>query len=131
MKITIIAILSMLTFTNSTPALGEFMQDNDATPRRSQIAGFTIEPSMRMQGQNLPWEHEMQIALPPSYGQSDKSYPVLWATDGHWTFEKAIHAAASAGGHIPEMIIVAIGPPQEGMKESQMRRNYDFQRTSN
>ena len=79
-----------------------------------------------MQGKNLPWDHEIRIALPPSYGQADQAYPVFWVTDGHYNFDKAIHAVAAAGAHVPEMIIVAIGPPPDALNASQTRRAYDF-----
>lgn len=51
-------------------------------PRRI-IAGLeevTIEPVRRVRGKGFKWNHGIQIALPASYGQTNRSYPVLWIT---------------------------------------------------
>src|SRR6202035_6056683 len=44
--------------------------------------GVLIEPSLRMHYAGGPFDYEIRIALPASYHQTDKSYPVLWVTDG-------------------------------------------------
>jgi predicted alpha/beta superfamily hydrolase len=90
-------------------------------------AGVVIEPSRRMRADDYPWEHEIQIALPPSYGKTDRPFPVLWVTDGSMLFQLATALVAScAGEHMPEMIVVGIGAPPDALAETQMRRNFDF-----
>lgn len=90
-------------------------------------AGLTVEPSRRMRAKDYPWEHEVQVALPPTYGKTDRRYPVLWVMDGHFFFNMAAGLVAScANKQWPEMIVVAIGAPPEALNEAQMRRNFDF-----
>src|SRR5688500_17435917 len=57
-------------------------------------AGVTIEPSRRMRAKDYPWEHEIQVALPPSYSKTDEPFPVLWVTDGSLLFQLATALAA-------------------------------------
>ncbi|WP_198683172.1 alpha/beta hydrolase [Peristeroidobacter agariperforans] len=90
-------------------------------------AGASIEPSRRLRAKDYPWEHEIQIALPPSYAKTDRSFPVLWVTDGSLLFQLASAlVTACAPKHMPEMIVVGIGAPPEALEETQARRNFDF-----
>ncbi len=94
-------------------------------------AGVTIEPSRRMRAKDYPWEHEIQVALPPSYGKTNEPFPVLWVTDGSLLFQLATAlVTACARQHIPEMIVVGIGSPPDAVDQTQMRRNYDFSPTA-
>ena len=83
-----------------------------------------------MRAEGYPWEHDIQIALPPSYGKTDTRFPVLWVTDGEFFFASVAEAVTSCRGkHLPEMIVVAIGaPPETGRAngEIQSRRTFDF-----
>ena len=96
--------------------------------------GVTIEPSRRMRAEGIPWDHEIQVALPPSYYKTNKTYPVLWLTDGSYTFEPAVTLANTWYHlHVPEMIIVAVGTPPEVCGKGQIacdtdriRRLYDL-----
>jgi predicted alpha/beta superfamily hydrolase len=93
-----------------------------------KAAGMTIEPSRRMRAKDYPWDHEIQVSLPPSYGKEpNRRYPVLWVTDGQIFFDLATALIASCGGKsVPEMIVVAVGPPPEAIKDAQLRRTFDF-----
>lgn len=94
-------------------------------------SGVVIEPSRRMQAKDYPWDHEIQIALPPSYGKTEQRFPVLWVMDGSLLFQLAAALATScAHEHMPEMIVVGIGAPPEALDETQMRRNFDFSPTA-
>jgi predicted alpha/beta superfamily hydrolase len=89
--------------------------------------GVAIEPSRRMRAANYPWDFEIRVALPPSYRTSHKSYPVLWVTDGGFQFGAALQAAyVSSKDHVPEMIVVGIGPPPEAAADTFKRRDFDF-----
>ena len=106
---------------------GQSLAINPKAIDHLKAAGVTIEPSRRMRASGYPWEHEIQVALPPSYGKGDRKYPVLWVTDGIWFFGAAAEIATScAGKTVPEMIIVAIGAPPEAKVDVQTRRGYDF-----
>jgi uncharacterized protein len=88
--------------------------------------GMTIEPPIRMHGKELPWEHEIQVALPAGYDQGDKRYPVLWLMDGNPLFGEAVRAVRRLTTHVPQMIIVGVGIPPEAIGEFQTRRGYEF-----
>jgi uncharacterized protein len=52
---------------------------------------------------------------------------VLWLTDGPWYFELAVKAVNfDIKKHVPEMIVIAVGPPADGLKDFGPRRFYDF-----
>jgi predicted alpha/beta superfamily hydrolase len=105
---------------------------NPKAIERLKAAGVSVEPSRRMRASGYPWEHEIQIALPPSYGKSDRKYPVLWVTDGSFFLSAALEVAtACAGKTVPEMIVVAIGAPPEAKAEVGTRRGYDFSPNEN
>jgi predicted alpha/beta superfamily hydrolase len=111
-----------------TPTPGRLVT---ADMEQVKAAGMTIEPSRRMRAKDYPWEHDIQIALPPSYGKTDQRFPVLWVTDGSLLFQLATALVAScAHQHIPAMIVVGIGSPPEVLEETQMRRNFDFSPTA-
>ena len=87
----------------------------------------TIEPSLRMHAEGIPWDYELQIALPPSYFKKKQNYPVLWVTDGSYQFDTAVTVVNLVESkHLPEMIIVAVGVPPNASKEWRKRRLYDF-----
>src|SRR5262245_33888718 len=77
---------------------GHSLAINPQAIERLKAAGVTIEPSRRMQASGYPWEHEIQIALPPSYGKSDRKYPVLWVTDGSFFLSAALEVATACAG---------------------------------
>jgi predicted alpha/beta superfamily hydrolase len=94
-------------------------------------AGVTIEPGRRMRAADYPWEHYIQIALPPAYRrESDRRFPVLWVTDGQTFFSLVTEIVTScADQHLPQMIVVGIGSTPEAdqtRNEIQARRTYDF-----
>jgi len=123
---TIIAVLWVQLLCLVGPAHAASQQGEESADSRPAPGGMLIEPTRRMHGERMPWQHEIQIALPRSYHQTTKAYPVLWVTDGQQRFDTAVRAVALAGKHIPEMIVVAIGAPPEDWKESYQRRAYDF-----
>ena len=95
-----------------------------------KAAGVTVEPSLRMRAKDYPWEHEIRIALPPSYSKTDRRFPVLWVADGSLLFELATALVTSCAHQgMPEMIVVGIGAPPEALQETQRRRNFDFSPT--
>jgi uncharacterized protein len=94
----------------------------------------TVAPSSRhtmrrerprlLRGKAFDYDHEIQVALPPSYDQTDDAYPVLWVTDGSVFFDLAV-------GIVPtcklEMIVVGVGCPQDlPSSEFSRRRSFDF-----
>jgi predicted alpha/beta superfamily hydrolase len=95
-------------------------------------AVISIEPTRRMRAEGFAWDHEIQIALPASYRQSNRSYPVLWVMDGSWMFRPAACTAfnLNLSKHIPEMIVIAVGAPADAANDVLTRRLYDFTPTN-
>jgi predicted alpha/beta superfamily hydrolase len=127
------AVTLACTFASAAAVAAPANDSNPLPPGISRTAdsGALIEPSRRMRFEGGPWEYEIRIALPPSYRQSDKSYPVLWVTDGGFQFEQAVDVVnSSTKNHVPDMIVVSIGTPSEARNESLRRRAYDFSFTT-
>ena len=93
---------------------------------RELWGGVRLEPPARMRGKDLPWDHEIQVALPPGYAKSDKRYPVLWLTDGHAIFTEGVNVVRRLTTQVPQMIIVGVGVTPEAVGEFQTRRGYEF-----
>lgn len=56
-------------------------------------------------------EYVLDIALPNSYKDSTKRFPVLYSLDGQWSFPEAIsyYGGLNYDGFVPDMIIVGVG----------------------
>lgn len=89
-----------------------------------------IEPAVAMRTAAFDWDYEVQVALPTSYGvMPEKSYPVLWLTDGPFLLHLAVGLLNTlvVGGLAPEMIIVGVGCTSDaGASEFGRRRSIDF-----
>jgi predicted alpha/beta superfamily hydrolase len=73
-----------------------------------------------MRADGLEWEHEIRVALPSSYEESERSYPVLWLTDND--LEGALAVLGDA-----QLILVAVGAAGSVSEpELNVRRAYDF-----
>jgi hypothetical protein len=69
----------------------------------------TVEPPLQMRAEGYAFDHEIRVALPASYGDGDRSYPVLWITDN--VLENALpilHGPHT--GIATELILVSVGP---------------------
>lgn len=110
-------------------AAAKATKDITTSSSKTADSGALIEPSRRMRFKDSPWDYEIRVALPPSYRRTEKSYPVLWVVDGSLFFEAAVGESTS-NRHIPELIVISIGTPQEvSDKEFSRRRSYDFSAT--
>lgn len=91
---------------------------------------MSIEPAVMIRSPAFDWDHEVQVALPASYGaMPDKWYPVLWLTDGSLLLHLTVGLLNTLviGGLAPEMIVVSVGCPSEaGAAEFGRRRQTDF-----
>ncbi|MET0994192.1 MAG: alpha/beta hydrolase-fold protein [Mycobacterium sp.] len=91
--------------------------------------GYTFEPTryVRARSYDFGYDHEVQIALPPGYATSDRSYPVLWVMDGGGYLYTAVSAVSlfSTGQAIPEFIVVGVGD-SSSFETFATRRLIDF-----
>ncbi|MDT7847806.1 alpha/beta hydrolase [Streptomyces justiciae] len=82
-----------------------------------------------MQGTDVPWPHDVHIALPPSYEHGDRSYPVLWVTDASLSFALTLGLMnwLHTVQEIAELIVIGVGAPDESdPAEFGARRTHDF-----
>jgi predicted alpha/beta superfamily hydrolase len=92
----------------------------DQKPSQALLrTALKVEPARKMRVPGFDWEHEIRVALPRSYGESDRTYPVLWLTDN------ALELASVLLGS-RELILVAVGSEGVPTRENQRRRTYDF-----
>jgi len=96
------------------------------TTQRTTDHGMLIQASRRMSIVGAPSDYEIRVALPESYAQSGKRYPVLWVMDGSLDFDMAVETAPVVGGAVPEMIVVSVGATPDKIKNFVSRREYDF-----
>jgi predicted alpha/beta superfamily hydrolase len=125
MKVVMFAVSACM----GSSATAQLSRDTSPTPPREQRmtdTGALVEPSTRMRFKDAPWDYEVRVALPPSYDQSEETYPVLWVTDGSAFFDMAVTVASSSPRHFPYMIVVSIGTPPEARGKFSYRRDYDF-----
>lgn len=90
---------------------------------------MSVEPPLAIRTAAFDWDYDVQVALPASYGVTQKSYPVLWVTDGALMFPLAVGLLNTLvlGGHAPELIIVGVGcSSKEGIREYARRRTIDM-----
>jgi predicted alpha/beta superfamily hydrolase len=80
---------------------------------------FTVEPPRLMRADGFEWEHEIRVALPASYGFTDRVYPVLWITDNE--LECALAVLRDV-----ELILVSIGAGRVSVRETSARRAFEF-----
>lgn len=69
--------------------------------------------------------YQLSISLPASYATAkDRRYPVVYACDGYWDFEKlhAIYGTLVYDKVIPEVIIVGLGYAGENLDYGRLRR---------
>jgi len=74
------------------------------------------EEPARARAEGYDHDHEILVALPPSYHVSpERSYPVLWSMDGAMAFAvtSGIVNLYTVGKRIPEIIVVGVGHGSE------------------
>lgn len=106
--------------------LASVAAESSATPAASDYLLQTIANSqLRVLPQTVADRtYQLHVGLPPSYGkQPDRKYPVVYATDGYWDFQKltAIRSALLNDKVVPEFIIVGLGYAGEGLDYHRMR----------
>ena len=104
-----------------------------ANPQLAYIEGaranMTAEEPFMAQGTDLPFDHEVTVYLPASYGtDTGRSYPVLWVLDAPLMLRMVvgIQDTLVIGNMAPEMIIIGVGSPSEDGLAGVGRRVIDF-----
>ena len=72
--------------------------------------------------------YRLHIALPTNYAKSDRTYPVVYVTDGNTLFPMVwvISGALSSDWQLPRLIIVGIGYDTDKVGELWRNRERDF-----
>jgi len=104
-----------------------------ANPQLATIPGaranMEILPPRSFQSADIPYPHQVTIALPASYAaQPERSYPVLWVPDAPIIMRSVVGLVdvLVMGNLAPEMIIVGVGSPTEEGLAGIGRRVMDF-----
>jgi uncharacterized protein len=90
---------------------------------------YRVLPARRMRGTDIPWPHDVHIALPPSYEHGDRTYPVLWVTDASLSFALVVGLMnwLHTVQEVAELIVIGVGAPEESdHAEFSGRRTHDF-----
>jgi predicted alpha/beta superfamily hydrolase len=90
---------------------------------------YQVLPTRRLQGTDVPWPHDVHIALPPSYEHGEGAYPVLWVTDASLTFPLVVGLLnwLHTVQEVAELIVIGVGAPDESdPAEFGARRTHDF-----
>jgi predicted alpha/beta superfamily hydrolase len=82
---------------------------------------------------NVDQEFRILVALPDSYADTDRAYPVVYVLDAAFTFGTAAEAARLLSLHkeIPEVLVVGIGYAANSMMETAAVRTRDYTPTVN
>jgi predicted alpha/beta superfamily hydrolase len=104
-----------------------------ANPQLASIPGaranMEILPPRSFQSADIPYPHQVTIALPASYAaQPERSYPVLWVPDAPIIMRSVVGLVdvLVMGNLAPEMIIIGVGSPAEEGLAGIGRRVMDF-----
>jgi hypothetical protein len=82
-------------------------QPSGQTPPRVEIAGSQL---LHLSSAITKADYDLYINLPRGYGDTTKTFPVLFLIDAQWdfTFVQALYGQQYFDGFIPEMVIVGI-----------------------
>ena len=125
-----IAAIMLLPFTG-TPADDEAQTQTPQNPSMLSGANYasTHDPAILMRSQHFDYDHEVRVSLPPAYAvQPEKSYPVLWLTDGSLAHDLTVGIAdtLTLGNLAPELIVVSVGAPNNTGMMGYARRSVEF-----
>jgi predicted alpha/beta superfamily hydrolase len=83
--------------------------------------------TLSLHASRLGRDYEIDVALPPSYGKTQRRYPVVFVTDAPYAFPVTRAIEARVAGHsseLPEFILVGLGYAQGDTPEYSRRRDY-------
>ncbi len=108
----LIILFTALSFTNAQSGI----QTDQNIPLLSEIKTEPVVNgySFKLHSRILNEERVVMVSLPGDYNTTDKTYPVMYLTDGQWHFSHTNQAIGmlSGNGQIPRMILVAVQTQQ-------------------
>ena len=118
MRLSDLLVLGLLLVAGSTRAAGVA----EGTP-------YVLEGAQAytLRAPALGRDYEIDVSLPPSYGQGDRRYPVVFVTDSPYAFPltQAIEGRISRHSKaLPEFILVGLGYAKGETGEYSRRRDY-------
>ena len=116
----ILTIAAILAVTTGTASAAELHYRGAVTLERTEQ--FTLT------AQTIDQVFRIDVALPPSYGQTDQHYPVVYMMDSNMLFSGVVNGARflQLGQEVPEVIIIGIGYDVESLVETLGIRNRDL-----
>jgi predicted alpha/beta superfamily hydrolase len=103
---------------------GEFTLSANIASEDHNFVG-TIEDEQSFSSSITGITYPYRVYLPEGYHQSDKSYPILYATDGQWEFWRFSYVIETSD---KEIILVAIeqGPDQRRVIDYALEGSHDY-----
>ena len=91
----------------ATPGFGQINGAGTAPPPRVDIAGTQM---LKFSSSICRQEYVLDVNLPGTYGDTTKSYPVLYLLDAQWDFPliQALYGQQYYDGFVPALVIVGI-----------------------
>jgi len=83
--------------------------------------------TLSLHAAGLGRDYELFVSLPPSYGKTQRTYPVVFVTDAPYAFPVTRAIEARVAGHsseLPEFILVGLGYAKGDTPEYSRRRDY-------
>jgi predicted alpha/beta superfamily hydrolase len=105
--------------TTETKSSGERLQALVPSDSTLRTRFYTVEPPRLMRAPGFDWDHEIRVALPSTYAETDRTYPTLWVMDNE--LEPALAVMGDA-----QLILVSVGSDRIPLKEHSRRRTFDF-----
>jgi predicted alpha/beta superfamily hydrolase len=105
----------------SSPAVSPV---KEAAPQAYALEGTEVR---EIRAKALQRDYQLFVGLPPSYGHSDRRYPVLFVTDANYAFPlmRSIARRVGNGGQdVEEFILVGLSYAKGDTPEYSRRRDY-------
>lgn len=126
----IVALMIALSFTAFAQNIEQEDSQIEPLRRRPGVTyAMSVEPARLMRGNGFDYDHEIRIGLPRTYHvQPDKTFPVLWLTDGAMWFNLTLGVldTLTLRDSVQEMIVVSVGAPLSSGFVGLGRRNIEF-----
>jgi len=101
--------------------------------KNTEVTLFNSEKRM-LHSDIINDDFEIYVSLPYSYDRTDTTYPVLFVLDANISFgitDNVVHILSTLNKEIPEMIVVGIAYPIQGVVDWASLRCRDFRPTPN
>ena len=103
-------------------------QQDERNPNPAEVTLFNTEKRI-IHSEYVNDDFEIFVSLPYRYSNTDTTYPVLYCLDANIKFgmiSTVVNSQGSLSKEIPEIIVVGIAYPMNGIEDWVIGRNRDF-----